>query len=128
MNGRAPIPGCAIYNNADPMIPSRLQFINSPHNGLVSRLCFPSPLAQKPVVVRTLHSRAQTISLSLLGMGEGRERMYQTCLDHQWLGRPSAPPTPGGATQEDTQGPMVTLPYEFVMEVYLGPTGCIGPL
>ena len=70
MNGRLLIPGCAIHYNATPVIPSQLQFINSPYNGLVSRLCFPSPLAQRPVVVRTLHSRAQATSSSVLGKGK----------------------------------------------------------
>ena len=70
MNGRLAIPGCAVHYNATPVIPSQLQFINSPHNGMISRLCFQSLLALKPVVVRTLHSRAQATSSSVLGKGK----------------------------------------------------------
>ena len=47
-----------------------IQYKNSPHKGLVSRLCFPCPLAQKLVAVRALHSRAQASSSSVLGKGK----------------------------------------------------------
>ena len=73
------------------------------------------PLAHKIAVVRTLHSRAETISSSVVGKDEETRHLRQALTANGYpkgvIQRHSTVRSTRPVDRDDTQGPVITLPY-----------------
>ena len=84
-------------------------------------LDFPShhPLAYKVAVVRTLHSRAETINSSVVGKDEETRHLRQVLTANSYpkgmIQSHSMVRSTRPVGQDDTQGPAITLPYVRVV-------------